>query len=681
MNILGDLEIVDSVADFATAPELDGARTIATTTINGTVYVYVASRYDNGIQIFTLGGDGTLTPISSVTDTSNTALDGAVTLKVVEKAGTSYLVVAGFDNDGLSVFEIDGNGADIGTLTLRDTIYNGGGNALDGALDTEVFQAGHRSFVVTTSYYSDAVSVYELDASGSLTLVDLASNSDDPGYQLDGADGVSIHAIGNKTFMYVVGEAERGLSVFEISNTGQLTHVTDVTGLNGNSGSYSGIEAGSFHGRNYLIVPDHSDGHFLVYSLAANGVPTLVHNYDARVDIGSIGQGNIYLDIIEIDGVNFIIAGSFNADSVNVYTLDDAGQMSLVRSIASSQLDGAHDVEHVNINGKHFIIATAFNGDRVTVVEIGGGDEVISGTAENDRMVGLSGDDDMIGRGGNDLIKGGDGNDVLSGRKGNDSLFGGNGEDVLIGGIGNDLLNGGAGRDVLLGGVGQDTLSYAGSDARVVIDLLAGTASGGHATGDYFADIEHLTGSAHNDQLTGDNGANEIEGGAGNDYISGGKGRDKLDGGDGSDTVEGGDGGDRLSLGSGSDTGRGGTGNDRISGGKGNDSLFGEAGNDTLVGSQGNDRLTGGTGDDTLTGGRNNDVFVFGNGFNSDTITDFTVNQDRIDLSANSNLNSFAQVQASSFEFGGNTVIADGANSIQLIGVSKSDLDAADFIF
>lgn len=55
MNILGDLEIVDSVADFVTAPELDGARTIATTTINGTVYVYVASRYDNGIQIFTLG--------------------------------------------------------------------------------------------------------------------------------------------------------------------------------------------------------------------------------------------------------------------------------------------------------------------------------------------------------------------------------------------------------------------------------------------------------------------------------------------------------------------------------------------------------------------------------------------------------------------------------------------------
>jgi len=44
MNILGDLEIVDSVADFATAPELDGARTIATTTINGTVYVYVARR-------------------------------------------------------------------------------------------------------------------------------------------------------------------------------------------------------------------------------------------------------------------------------------------------------------------------------------------------------------------------------------------------------------------------------------------------------------------------------------------------------------------------------------------------------------------------------------------------------------------------------------------------------------
>jgi Ca2+-binding RTX toxin-like protein len=57
---------------------------------------------------------------------------------------------------------------------------------------------------------------------------------------------------------------------------------------------------------------------------------------------------------------------------------------------------------------------------------------VISGTAENDLILGSPGADTISGEGGNDCIVGGGGNDTL---------YGDSGTDVCIGGSGNDILD------------------------------------------------------------------------------------------------------------------------------------------------------------------------------------------------------------------------------------------------
>ena len=122
----------------------------------------------------------------------------------------------------------------------------------------------------------------------------------------------------------------------------------------------------------------------------------------------------------------------------------------------------------------------------------------------------------------------------------------------------------------------------------------------------------------------------------GGNILSGGKGDDRLLGGAKDDILDGGDGNDWLSGGAGSDT---------LLGGAGNDILKGGLGDDTLDGGTGDDWLSGGEGDDTLTGGTGNDVFQFGVGswrdavnfsaqIGNDTITDFSVAEDRLDLSS-----------------------------------------------
>ena len=103
---------------------------------------------------------------------------------------------------------------------------------------------------------------------------------------------------------------------------------------------------------------------------------------------------------------------------------------------------------------------------------------------------------------------------------------------------GDDVIAGGVGADDLEGGAGIDTLDYGASAAGVSVLLRGGDAfGGGDAQGDTIIGFENITGSAFNDVLVGDDGANALRGGGGNDQLTGGKGADVLDGSAGVDTA------------------------------------------------------------------------------------------------------------------------------------------------
>jgi Ca2+-binding RTX toxin-like protein len=205
---------------------------------------------------------------------------------------------------------------------------------------------------------------------------------------------------------------------------------------------------------------------------------------------------------------------------------------------------------------------------------------------------------------------------VHTGTQGNDTLpVSGKtnaGNETYNGLGGNDLLKGGAGADVLNGGAGTDTATYAGS-AAVKINLLTGTASGGHAAGDKFVSIENLIGSSYNDILVGN---------AVNNILSGGAGADKLAGGAGNDTYVVDNAGDVVTEGSnaGTDTVKASvshalatnverlylTGTAAING-------TGNSAANTLVGNAGNNILNGGASTDRMAGGGGNDTYIVDN--------------------------------------------------------------------
>ena len=210
--------------------------------------------------------------------------------------------------------------------------------------------------------------------------------------------------------------------------------------------------------------------------------------------------------------------------------------------------------------------------------------------------------------------------------------------ELVWGSMHDDTFIASNGADYIHGDNGSDTVSYEASELGVTVDLTGqtddldgtdpsvGDLEGPIATipviadddenpntngaaGDRLGGIENLTGSAQDDMLTGNDGANTLMGGGGDDMLTGGGGDDMLMGGEGDDTLTGGD---------------------------GDDMLMGGAGDDTLTGGNNNDTLNGGAGDDNLTGGGGDDTFVFSpeDGNADDIITGFDAGNDKIDLSA-----------------------------------------------
>jgi hypothetical protein len=88
----------------------------------------------------------------------------------------------------------------------------------------------------------------------------------------------------------------------------------------------------------------------------------------------------------------------------------------------------------------------------------------LSGTENNDTLIGSNGPDTIVGLGGDDSLVGGNGDDSLDGGNDDDTLAGGDGNDVLIGGDGSNVA-------VFSGDFGDYELNFLGGAVQVVTDL------------------------------------------------------------------------------------------------------------------------------------------------------------------------------------------------------------------
>ena len=373
-------------------------------------------------------------------------------------------------------------------------------------------------------------------------------------------------------------------------------------------------------------------------------------------------------------------------DSDRIY--GDEGDDVLTGGLGNDRLYGGDGADRIDAGADSDAVWGGEGDDVITLgdgrnrAEGDGGNDRIDGGDDIDRIGGGAGDDEITGGGGNDMIDGDDGNDILFGGAGVDRLGGDDGDDMIQGGDDDDRLYGDNGNDILTGDAGDDRL-YGGNDNDMV--------TGGDG-------LDRLYGDRGDDLLDGGEGNDMLYGGTENDVLFGGAGDDVLDGDTGDDEVHGGDGNDRIVGDRGIDTITGGAGEDRIDGGTDNDiidggadadSIIGGSGDDQIIGGAGDDRIDAGVGDDILTGGEGADRLTGGSGSDvfrfvsladrGDVITDFSLRQDKIDLSGI--LSEIGTTLADAIA-NGNVVLAEvGRSTILQIDIDgEGGADAVDIV-
>lgn len=334
------------------------------------------------------------------------------------------------------------------------------------------------------------------------------------------------------------------------------------------------------------------------------------------------------------------------------------------------------------------------------------GDDTLQGNDAANNLKGNAGADKLYGGAGADILVSGAGADVADAGAGSDTLWAGAGDagnDTMIGGAGNDIIGGGAGSDLLIGDNADDgpvmQLLAVNGDADINgNDIIFGGSGDDTILGGGWRDAavsdngqydagEAVTDGAGNDVIWSGSGADLIIATAGNDVLGGGIGMDTINAGGGNDLIYGGAAGgvnasDVIDAGAGNDLVFAGAGNDSVSGGAGNDELFTGAGNDTVDGGAGVDTLWGGGGDDVFSGGDGADLFIFSSGHGHDTVTDFNVNDDILQLTdtATDFVDAASVIAAATSVSGGVSIDLGGGDSLTLDGISIADLSDVSFI-
>lgn len=336
-------------------------------------------------------------------------------------------------------------------------------------------------------------------------------------------------------------------------------------------------------------------------------------------------NGGVGSDVLEGGADNDTLNGQ--ADNDTLYGGD--GSDTLNGGEGSDYLDGGNGVDmamyinetsgvtvNLGISGAQNTGASGMD----TLVNI----ENVTGSAYDDVLSGNADANRLVGGNGNDTLYGMDGDDTLEGNAGNDTLSGGNGEDTLNGGFGDDYIDGGA---------GNNTVSYSLLTGGIGVGLDLRNTAAQNTTGagvDTVVNVQNIIGSSYADVFIGTDQTNRINGAVGSDTIYGEGGDDYLEGGSNNDTLYGGDGNDTLDGGFNDDYLDGEAGSNyasyasastavtvdlSISGaqytgaGGGTDTLVniqnlrGSNFNDTLIGDAGDNKFIGGLGDDYIDGG------------------------------------------------------------------------------
>ncbi len=211
---------------------LDGPVEVRITTIGGSTYAVVVAHLDHGMEIIDISDPTNPSSVGRITDADDTTreLVNANGLAIVTIGSSTYAVVAGYGDDGISIIDISTpsspaylseleDGTDTGVCTAAN-----GERCLDGPRGIAVEKINGRTYAVVAVHVDNAVSIIDISTPSTPSIVAQFYDGTDTGVCtaangercLDGAKGVAIATIGGSFYAVVGAQDDDGIEIIRI---------------------------------------------------------------------------------------------------------------------------------------------------------------------------------------------------------------------------------------------------------------------------------------------------------------------------------------------------------------------------------------------------------------------------------------------------------------------------------
>jgi 6-phosphogluconolactonase (cycloisomerase 2 family) len=363
---------VDNTDNVTDAPGLPlailRAHGVTTAIVGGTIYLFVTGEFDSGVSVFSVAVDGTLTNVDNVTDDATLHLGGAAGVTTAVVSGNTYLFVSGVADDGVSVFSV----AVDGTLTNVDNVGDDATVQLFDSFGLATAVVGGATYLFVTGNADSGVSVFSVAADGTLTNVD--NVTDDATLELGGAVGVTTAVVGGTTYLFVAGIGDDGVSVFSVAADGTLTNADNVTdgGPRQLNGAFA-VTATVVGGITYLFVTGNADSGVSVFSVAADGTLINVDNVTDDATLELAGARGVATAVVA--GTTYLLVAGHDDNGVSVFSVAADGTLINVANVsddAALQLQAANSVATAVIGGTPHMFVAGQNDSGVSAFSLDG---------------------------------------------------------------------------------------------------------------------------------------------------------------------------------------------------------------------------------------------------------------------------------------------------------------------
>ena len=172
--------------------ELDGSRSITTVVIDGSTYALVAAYDDDGVQIIDITDPSNPTPTASMTDSSSLALNGARSITTVVIGARTYALVASFIDHGVQIIDITDPTSPTATASITDS----SSLALDGPNDITTVEVEGRTYALVAAIGDDGAQI--IDITDPTNHIATASIMDSSSLALDAPRSITAVVINGK---------------------------------------------------------------------------------------------------------------------------------------------------------------------------------------------------------------------------------------------------------------------------------------------------------------------------------------------------------------------------------------------------------------------------------------------------------------------------------------------------